>query len=113
MLGTCLIILVLSYLMVCLITLPLLFSSSQVLVQGIYLLSTVVQLRSSFPPPLAQRDISADDANVAVMPDASTNLFNLIPPWELFSSLFDLTFLVAALVTAGVKWSLDRLRMVE
>jgi len=32
MLGTCLIILVLSYLMVCLITLPLLFSSSQVLV---------------------------------------------------------------------------------
>jgi len=47
------------------------------------------------------------------MPDASTNLFNLIPPWELFSSLFDLTFLVAALVTAGVKWSLDRLGMIE
>jgi len=62
---------------------------------------------------LAQRDISVDDANVGVMRDVSANLFNLIPPWELFSSLFDLMFFVAALVTAGVKWSLDRLGMVE
>ncbi|KAL9710486.1 hypothetical protein Ac2012v2_006020 [Leucoagaricus gongylophorus] len=94
-LGICLIILVLSYLM------------------GIYLLSTVVQLRSSFPPPHARHDISADDVDAGVMLDTSTNLFNLIPPWELFSSWFDLVFFAAALVTAGVKWSVDRLGMVE
>ncbi|KAF5347339.1 hypothetical protein D9756_009952 [Leucocoprinus leucothites] len=99
-LGTSLIVLVLSYLM------------------GIYLLSTLVQLRSSFPPPpltptpndtLSTPSSSSSTSEVIV----PINLFSLIPPWELFNSLFDLMFLVAAVGTAGVRWSVDRLGMVE
>ncbi|KAJ3559047.1 hypothetical protein NP233_g11360 [Leucocoprinus birnbaumii] len=81
--------------------------------RGIYLLSTLVQLRSSFPPPFSSiPDISDDDIATAST-DVPINLFSLIPPWELFNSLFDLMFLVAAVVTAGVRWSVDRLGMVE
>jgi len=49
-----------------------------------------------------------DDGDGPVDDAVVMNLFELIPPWELFRSLFDLTFLGAAVVTAGVKWSLDR-----
>ncbi|XP_006455936.1 hypothetical protein AGABI2DRAFT_188048 [Agaricus bisporus var. bisporus H97] len=67
--------------------------------RGIYLLSTLIQLRSSFPP---------------TSPNQTTtiNLFTLIPPYELFASLFDLTFLVGVLGWGVVKWVGDRLSMV-
>ncbi|KII90101.1 hypothetical protein PLICRDRAFT_174887 [Plicaturopsis crispa FD-325 SS-3] len=65
---------------------------------GIYLLSTVVQLRSSFPPPASRPDLDA----VAV------NLFSTIPEYEVFGSLFDWTFLLSACATAFVRWAGDR-----
>ncbi|KXN82393.1 hypothetical protein AN958_02598 [Leucoagaricus sp. SymC.cos] len=95
-LGTSLIVLVLSYLM------------------GIYLLSTLVQLRSSFPPPLSDSSTTTSTSSSPTGVNAPpTNLFSLIPPWELFNSLFDLMFLVAAVVTAGARWGVDRLSMVD
>jgi len=66
--------------------------------QGIYLLSTLVQMRSSFPPPLP----SGDDGN------AEKNLFSTIPAYEVFGSLFDWSFLIAAGVSAFVRWGASR-----
>ncbi|KAJ3893103.1 G protein-coupled receptor 89, partial [Lentinula edodes] len=54
---------------------------------GIYLLSTIVQLRASFPPPAEP-----------------TNLFTTIPPFEVFGSLFDGAFLLAATLSILVRW---------
>jgi Kef-type K+ transport system membrane component KefB len=67
-------------------------------IMGIYLLSTLVQMRSSFPPPLP----SGDDGN------AEKNLFSTIPAYEVFGSLFDWSFLMAAGVSAFVRWGASR-----
>ncbi|KAI0772351.1 Abscisic acid G-protein coupled receptor-domain-containing protein [Trametes elegans] len=69
-------------------------------VMGIYLLSTLIQLRTSFPPPPTHPDVE---------PDADTvNLFSTLPEYQFFGSLFDGAFLLAAVVRAGVRWLGDR-----
>ncbi|KIY71005.1 hypothetical protein CYLTODRAFT_429727 [Cylindrobasidium torrendii FP15055 ss-10] len=56
---------------------------------GLYLLATVVQLRTSFPPaPTAQGE----------------NLFATMPAFEVFGSLFDLAYLIAAASHGAVLW---------
>ncbi|EPS96199.1 hypothetical protein FOMPIDRAFT_161929 [Fomitopsis schrenkii] len=65
---------------------------------GIYLLSTLVQLRTSFPPPPPR-----PDAKLA-------NLFSTLPEYQLFGSLFDGSFLLAAGAGAVVRWFGDRMR---
>ncbi|KIK02881.1 hypothetical protein K443DRAFT_96034 [Laccaria amethystina LaAM-08-1] len=65
---------------------------------GIYLLSTVVQMRSSFPPPPTK-----PDADLAVK-----NLFSTIPEYEVFGSLFDWSFLASFVASAFVRWGAER-----
>jgi hypothetical protein len=70
--------------------------------QGIYLLSTIVQLRNSFPPPPPSPDGAESP------PPTTTNLFSTIPAFEVFGSLFDWSFLLAAGGTAFGRWSRER-----
>jgi hypothetical protein len=66
------------------------------------MLSTIVQMRSSFPPPPpSPDDIGAD-------PDAAKNLFSTIPAYEVFGSLFDWSFLLAAGASLVVRWGAER-----
>ncbi|KIM82005.1 hypothetical protein PILCRDRAFT_97557 [Piloderma croceum F 1598] len=65
---------------------------------GIYLLSTIVQLRTSFPPPPTRPDLDA----------AEINLFSTIPEYQLFGSLFDISFLVAAGLSTFGRWAGER-----
>ncbi|KAK2460368.1 hypothetical protein APHAL10511_007533 [Amanita phalloides] len=65
---------------------------------GIYLLSTVVQMRSSFPPP--PKPPNDEDA---------VNLFSTIPPYEVFGSLFDWSFLAAAVTSGAVRWGIQKM----
>jgi len=65
---------------------------------GIYLLSTIVQLRTSFPPPQVRHDQDPVDVN----------LFSTIPEFEVFGSLFDWSFLVAAGASGVVRWVAER-----
>ncbi|OBZ74302.1 Golgi pH regulator [Grifola frondosa] len=51
---------------------------------GIYLLSTLIQLRTSFPPPPSRPDTNPDAGIV--------NLFSTLPEYQLFGSLFDGSF---------------------
>ncbi|KAI0651100.1 Abscisic acid G-protein coupled receptor-domain-containing protein [Trametes meyenii] len=69
-------------------------------VMGIYLLSTLIQLRTSFPPPPVRPDVDPDDGAV--------NLFSTLPEYQFFGSLFDGSFLLAAAVSAAVRWLGDR-----
>jgi hypothetical protein len=71
------------------------------LYQGIYLLSTVVQMRSSFPPPPKP----PGDEDVV-------NLFSTIPPYEVFGSLFDWSFLIVAIASAAVRWGAQKMNNV-
>ncbi|KAF8346552.1 G protein-coupled receptor 89 [Amanita rubescens] len=68
---------------------------------GIYLLSTVVQMRSSFPPPPKP----PGDEDVV-------NLFSTIPPYEVFGSLFDWSFLIVAITSAAVRWGAQKMNNV-
>ncbi|KAL0952682.1 hypothetical protein HGRIS_006924 [Hohenbuehelia grisea] len=67
---------------------------------GIYLLSTIVQLRTTFPPPNA----GAGPHHAEV-----TNLFETIPEYEVFGSLFDWSFLLAAGGSAFVLWGAEKM----
>ncbi|RPD73723.1 hypothetical protein L226DRAFT_96127 [Lentinus tigrinus ALCF2SS1-7] len=68
--------------------------------QGIYLLSTLIQLRTSFPPP---------PPHPATEPDVGiVNLFSTLPGYRFFGSLFDGVFLLAAGVSAVVRWFGER-----
>ncbi|TFK90899.1 hypothetical protein K466DRAFT_596556 [Polyporus arcularius HHB13444] len=69
-------------------------------VMGIYLLSTLIQLRTSFPPPPTHPDTDPDAGIV--------NLFSTLPEYQFFGSLFDGAFLLAAGVSAAVRWFGDR-----
>ncbi|KAH9034234.1 Abscisic acid G-protein coupled receptor-domain-containing protein [Lactarius pseudohatsudake] len=60
---------------------------------GIYLLSTLVQLRTSFPP-------AADGAGAG--------LFAALPAYETFGSVFDWSFLVSASLGVVVEWMRGR-----
>ncbi|KAJ7271199.1 G protein-coupled receptor 89 [Mycena rebaudengoi] len=63
----------------------------------IYLLSTIIQLRTSFPPTLT-----------APSDDASVNLFTTIPEFAVFGSLFDFLFLISATASIFVRWAADK-----
>ncbi|PPQ77630.1 hypothetical protein CVT24_005454 [Panaeolus cyanescens] len=71
-------------------------------IMGIYLLSTLVQMRASFPPPPSP---ATPDGNPSSVP---INLFSTIPAYEVFGSVFDWSFLISAVVTGGVKWMHER-----
>jgi len=62
---------------------------------GIYLLSTLVQLRTSFPPERA-------------MDGAEAGLFATLPAYETFGSVFDWSFLASTALAAAVEWMRGR-----
>lgn len=64
-------------------------------VMGLYLLSTLIQLRNSFPP--ASENEGGSEGSVAV-------LFSSLPSYEVFNSLFDWAFVLSATSTAGGRW---------
>ncbi|KAF9228148.1 hypothetical protein BS17DRAFT_692291, partial [Gyrodon lividus] len=67
---------------------------------GIYLLSTLVQLRTMFPPSHSSSsgvDGSSDGAD--------TNLFSTLPPYSLFGGLFDWSFLLGAMGCVLARWT--------
>ncbi|TRM55151.1 Abscisic acid G-protein coupled receptor-domain-containing protein [Schizophyllum amplum] len=68
---------------------------------GIYLLSTIVQLRTSFPP----ENTGSTDADGNTK---DTNLFSTIPAYEVFGPLFDCAFLATTAVSVFVRWTADR-----
>ncbi|KAH6912215.1 G protein-coupled receptor 89 [Coprinopsis sp. MPI-PUGE-AT-0042] len=72
-------------------------------IMSIYLLSTVVQMRASFPPPTAGDDSSNDPV---------VNLFSTIPEYELFGSLFDWAFLLTAAASAALRWGAEKVSSV-
>ncbi|KIJ61204.1 hypothetical protein HYDPIDRAFT_31508 [Hydnomerulius pinastri MD-312] len=67
---------------------------------GIYLLSTLVQLRTMFPPSHSSpspADGSSDSSDV--------NLFSTLPEYTLFGGLFDWSFLLGATGCALARWA--------
>ena len=60
-------------------------------VKGIYLLSTLIQLRTSFPSI-----------------DTEENLFKTLPEYIVFGGTFDGSFLVAVVVTGFTRWLDDK-----
>ncbi|TFK48188.1 hypothetical protein OE88DRAFT_1720292 [Heliocybe sulcata] len=68
---------------------------------GIYLLSTLIQLRTTFPPPPVKPGTDVESSG-------ETNLFSTLPEYQVFGSLFDGSFLIAAGVTATVRWLNER-----
>lgn len=65
---------------------------THVFVKGIYLLSTLIQLRTSFPSA-----------------DMEGNLFKTLPEYVVFGGTFDGSFLVAVVVTGFVRWLDDKI----
>ncbi|KAJ7493539.1 G protein-coupled receptor 89 [Mycena latifolia] len=65
----------------------------------IYLLSTIVQLRASFPPPPPTSSTGED---------TPANLFSTIPEFQVFGSLFDWTFLISASGSLAVRWAANK-----
>ena len=59
--------------------------------KGIYLFSTLIQLRTSFPSNHAE-----------------DNLFKTLPEYVVFGGTFDGSFLVAAVVTGFARWFDDK-----
>ncbi|EGN94633.1 hypothetical protein SERLA73DRAFT_125570 [Serpula lacrymans var. lacrymans S7.3] len=70
---------------------------------GIYLLSTLVQLRTAFPP-FTTPPPSSDDGQFPTADD-STNVFTTLPAYSLFGVLFDWSFLLGAGACALGKWA--------
>ncbi|KAI0070211.1 hypothetical protein K474DRAFT_1713534 [Panus rudis PR-1116 ss-1] len=68
---------------------------------GLYLLSTLIQLRTSFPPPPPRTDTEPDNGII--------NLFSTLPEFQVFGSLFDGSFLLAAVVSVVVLWFDERI----
>ncbi|KAF8550656.1 hypothetical protein OG21DRAFT_1598765 [Imleria badia] len=64
---------------------------------GIYLLTTLVQLRTMFPP---SHSSSLDGKN-----NDEVNLFSSLPQYSLFGSLFDWSFLFGATGCAVARWA--------
>lgn len=60
-------------------------------VKGIYLLSTLIQLRTSFPSS-----------------EMEENLFKTLPEYVVFGGTFDGSFLVAVVVTGFTRWLDDK-----
>ena len=74
--------------------------------QGIYLLSTLVQLRTSFPPPIERPDVQ-DDVGAEVV-----NLFSTLPEYQVVGSVFDSSFLFTAGASVVVRWFNQRINSV-
>ncbi|KAM5533491.1 hypothetical protein V8D89_012828 [Ganoderma adspersum] len=74
-------------------------------VMGIYLLSTLIQLRTSFPPPPPGTEPDPADGGATT----TTNLFTTLPEYQFFGALFDGAFLLAAGASAAVRWFGDRM----
>jgi len=83
---------------------------------GIYLLSTLVQLRTMFPPstpsvtpaepsslPTNATDLSSPEGPALPPPD-TTNLFLTLPEYSLFGGLFDWSFLLGAFACVVSRW---------
>ena len=68
-------------------------------------MSTLIQLRTSFPPPPPGTDPDPADGATTT----TTNLFATLPEYQFFGSLFDGAFLLAAGVSAAVRWFGDRM----
>jgi hypothetical protein len=80
--------------------------------QVIYLLSTIVQLRASFPPAPAPSAPSPGDGGMeggGGGADEAVNLFSTIPAFTVFGPLFDWTFLLAASASLVVRWAAHRM----
>ncbi|KAJ7726831.1 G protein-coupled receptor 89 [Mycena maculata] len=73
----------------------------------IYLLSTIVQLRASFPPP-PPSPFSPSSYSSSTGADEPVNLFTTIPAFTLFGFIFDAAFLLAASASLIVRWAADR-----
>lgn len=69
--------------------------------QGIYLLSTLIQLRTSFPPPTPA---DPNSTNLESSQEVITNLFSTLPAYEIFGPVFDWSFLLSVAVAAGGEW---------
>ena len=67
--------------------------------QGIYLLTTLVQLGTMFPPTHSSSS-SIDGGN-----DGDVNLFSSLPQYSLFGGLFDWSFLFGASGCALARWA--------
>ncbi|EUC57448.1 G protein coupled receptor [Rhizoctonia solani AG-3 Rhs1AP] len=67
---------------------------------GTYLLSTLIQLRTSFPPSYAEGDGSS----------TTSSLFSTLPTFEVFGWIFDATFLLSACITMVGRWLEGRLQ---
>lgn len=63
--------------------------------QSTYLISTLVQLRASFPPPVYMQSETTS---------GSAPLFSTLPKFEVFGPLFDMSFMVATVVSALSRW---------
>ena len=113
-LATSLMLLVLAQIMVSGFPLPFTYSFylNIFFFKGIYFLSTIVQIRASFPPPpsvvsAAPVDSSSSMLTTTAATTTTTNLFSTIPAYEVFGSLFDWTFLVStggSLLINYVRW---------
>jgi hypothetical protein len=81
--------------------------------KGIYFLSTIVQIRASFPPPPSVVPVAPVDSSssmLTITTTTTTNLFSTIPAYEVFGSLFDWTFLVStggSLLINYVRWGVQ------
>ncbi|KAG8994560.1 hypothetical protein FRB90_000394 [Tulasnella sp. 427] len=67
---------------------------------GVYLLSTLIQLRNSFPP---DNDTTVDKSDMS--------LFYSLPSYEVFNSWFDWAFVASAGCTAGWNWLRRKIRI--
>lgn len=70
---------------------------------GIYLLSTLVQLRTTFPPTVST--VIGDPQDPQGPSDDSMNLFATLPEYSLFGGLFDWSFLIGAVGCAVARWA--------
>ncbi|KAF9559011.1 hypothetical protein CPC08DRAFT_709138 [Agrocybe pediades] len=76
-------------------------------IMGIYMLSTLVQLRSSFPPPPTQTLSPLSSSTNTDL--ATTNLFSTIPVSSaFFSALFDWSYVAAGVLSLVVRWGRER-----
>ena len=90
-LGASMMLLLLAQIMVRLVYTPVLESVPHKFVKGIYLLSTLIQLRTSFPSS-----------------DTEGDLFKTLPEYVAFGGSFDGSFLAAVVVTGFVRWLDDK-----
>lgn len=81
--------------------------------QSTYLLSTLIQLRTSFPPDPEHSSAPEDSTTEALHSFSSTNLFASLPEYQLFGTLFDAAFLAAAALTIGALWIHGQLNQAE